>query len=145
MPPTLKRIVWAGVPAAVLLAGVGFVLAEAADLFLAAQEPARAVEAIDGAAPPAPAPPAVTADVRRTLPLTMAAWGFALVTVYELLRWLIRGTPKPAGQPKKPVPATADVDKLLNDLLVKAEADRAGPSTATPPPAGTPAAPPVRQ
>lgn len=136
MPPTLKRILWAGVPAAALLAGVGFVLAEAADLFVAANEPARAVEAIDGAAPPADRPPPVSVNLRRTLPLTMAAWGFGLVAAYEGLRRLLRGAPKPPAA-QKPAQTPADVDRLLNDLLVKAEADRAGPSTATPPPAGS--------
>lgn len=136
MPPTLKRILWAGVPAAVLLAGLGFALAEAADVYLAANQPARGVEAIDGAAPPADAlpPDPVPSTLRRTLPLTMAAWGFAVVAAYEGVRRLVKG---PARKPGlvPPVPAPTDVDQLLADLMRKAEADRAVSETATPPPA----------
>lgn len=137
MSQTLKRIVRAGLPAGLVLAAVGYGLAELAGAFLSAQVPAREVVAVDGADPAAAPPDPLPADLRRTLPLTMACWGVGLVTAYELLRRLVKG---PAQPPKRsPVPAAGDVDKLLDDLLKKAEADR---STHPDPAAGeaTPAA-----
>ncbi len=133
MPPTLKRILWNGLPAAVLLAGLGFALAETAGFFLDANRPARQLSAADGAAPLADPVPA---DLRRSLPVSMAVWGFALVAGYEGVRRLLKGPGKKAGPRLPPVPAGAAVDKLLSDLMRKAEADRAGPDTTTPPPVG---------
>lgn len=135
MPPTLKRILWAGVPTAVLLAGLGFALAEATDLYLAANRPVRGLDVIDESVSSPNSLPRdpVSATVRRTLPLTMAAWGFGVVVAYEGLRRLIKG---PTRKPSTPsVLAPTDVDKLLADLMRKAEADRAESETVTPPPA----------
>jgi hypothetical protein len=134
VPPTLNRILKAGLPAAAALAVLGYGLAEAADVFLSATKPHRQVEVIDGATVPADAPadPVPTA-LRRTLPVTMALWGFGLVAAFEGLRRLVKG---PAVKPPIKRPAAADVDKLLADLMVRAEADKAGPEVATPAPPG---------
>ena len=133
VPPTLKRILWNGLPAAAALAVVGFLLAETADLFLDANRPVRGeVERVGGIEPLAdPTPEAL----RRTLPVTLAVWGFALVAAGEGIRRLVKGPPKKPGK-LPPVPPRAEVDKLLSDLMKKVEADRVGPEVATPPPAG---------
>ena len=74
------------------------------------------------------------ADLRRSLPVSMAVWGFALVAGYEGVRRLLRGPAKKPTPRLPPVPPQAVVDKLLDDLMRKAEADRVGPEAATPPP-----------
>ncbi len=132
---TLKRILWTGLPVAALLAGLGFALAEATDLFLSANHPGRVVDVIDGAARTGGEPLAdpLPAAVRRTLPVSMALWGFGLVAAYEGLRRLVKGPAKKAVAATKP--AGVDVDKLLEDLMRKAEADRAGLVEADPLPA----------
>jgi hypothetical protein len=103
MRSTLLRILKHGGVAAGVLAVAGYLLAEVGGVWLAAHPVGRLPD--PGAADP------VAADLRWRLPFGMAAWGFGLVAMFELLGWLIRGTPPP------PLAKPADpAEKLWADL-----------------------------
>jgi hypothetical protein len=130
---TLLRILKHGVPTAIFLAVMGYVLAEAAGMWLASQ-PAPGEVRSRADAPAFQAEPAVGADpemlrtLRYQLPLRMAAWGVGLVVIVELFLGLIR-----RAKPRSAVPPSdAEVEQLLNQLLEQSEAAKA----ACPPAAG---------
>jgi hypothetical protein len=143
--PTLIRILKAGLPTAAALFALGYVLSEAAAIWVTATAPAgRSVAADPGlgttGAADSTATDAATA-IRKRVPLAMAGWGFAIVAGFELLLWAWRGGKAPAEPSPLAPPPPADVDALLNQIMAKAEADRAlqaGVDVTTPPPAGCP-------
>ncbi len=152
MHPTLIRILKHGLPAAAVLAVVGLLMADVAGMWVASQPGNRTTTPrvrADNPGEPAEARTIdpgqeMAASLRRRLPFTMAAWGFGIVLVYELLLSLWRGgrTAPPRALP--PVPSEDEVEKLLNQLLQQAEAAEAAratrpqASTETPPPSKTP-------
>lgn len=109
------RILRRGLPTAAVLALMGYGMAEFAGIYLAAQPGA---ERGDGQWAEN-----VAASLRYRVPLGMAAWGFGLVALFEFLHWLVRGNP-PAPAPKSAAAPDA-TERLLTDLLRRAEADKA--------------------
>jgi hypothetical protein len=73
------------------------------------------------------------ADLRTTIPLSMAIWGFVIVTLYEVIKHLLRGGR--ATAPAAPSPPQPDeTEKLLEQLLSEAESKSAiGPAIADAP------------
>jgi hypothetical protein len=132
MHPILVRILKQGIPVALVLAVIGYLMAEAGGMFIAMQA---------GGESSANAGEHLTKTLQRRLPFTMAAWGFGLVVVFELVLGLLRGRKStPATGPAPAVPTEDETEKLLNQLLQQAdaaEARRARSATDTPPP-GTP-------
>ncbi|MCZ2342066.1 MAG: hypothetical protein LC104_09765 [Bacteroidales bacterium] len=126
MRPLVFRIVRNGVVTAFPLAMIGYLLAELAGFGLTTQpafsQPRDAVAVEE-----------ISAQLRQRLPFTMAAWGVGLVTLWELLLFVVRGHPAPAPTPEEPTPH----DDLYNQLLQHAET--AAPASAGP--RTTPAAP----
>ena len=128
MRPTAIRILKHGIPAALVLAALGYGMAEVAGLWVSAQQPVQIdrelLETAD-AAPPMNQGDEISSTLRTRLPFTMAAWGFGLVAVLELLRRMVKGDP--ATTPPRPPPPDpdAEVEKLLNQLLEQAEAAKA--------------------
>jgi hypothetical protein len=140
MHPILVRILKQGIPVALILAAVGFLMAEAAGIFFAMQSGGdSSVRVTVGDAPEsANAGEDLTRTLQRRLPFTLAAWGFGLVVALELVLGLWRGR-KPTAPPGRApaVPTEDETEKLLNQLLQQAdaaEADRAKSATDTPPP-----------
>ena len=120
------RILKHGLPTALALAVIGFLLAEGASLWMQGHTPQRtSVEPIPYAnAPRIADDESVAQGYRHRLPIMMAAWGFGLVVVFELLLFMLHGNaPKPA---KEPTPTHNDsTEELLNQLMAKAEAAEA--------------------
>jgi hypothetical protein len=114
-----RRILKSAVPSALILAACGYLIAEVAGSWFEANNTTRTHE-----------PGAIPAALRQRLPLTMAAWGFALVGLYELIRGLWIRQPTPA-----PPPAVSSAEDQLQQLLREAEARNLA---ATPPPTGCP-------
>jgi hypothetical protein len=143
MHPIPVRILKQGIPVALILAAVGFLMAEAAGIFFAMQSGGdSSVRVTVGDAPAsADAGEDLTRTLQRRLPFTLAAWGFGLVVALELLLGLWRGRKPATPSSSAPtVPTEDETEKLLNQLLQQAdaaEADRAKSATDTPPP-GTP-------
>ena len=120
----LLRILKNGLITAVGLAVLGYVLAEGAGVWVAAQPTLRpAAEGVTAA--PGPVPPEELARQLRTrLPFTLAGWGFALVALFEVTAHVLRGgKAPPTSTAKKSV--DDETERLLNELLVRAEAERA--------------------
>lgn len=141
MRDTLIRVLKSGVPTALVLAALGWVMAEAAGLWLAGQPVSRSQPGIPSDSSAATGSEDVADMFRSRLPFAMAAWGFGIVTAFELTLGLWRGGKKPAARPVA-VPTEDEVEKLLNDLLRQAEAAeaaRAANPTPTPVPARRPA------
>jgi hypothetical protein len=145
MHPILVRILKQGIPVALILAAVGFVLAEAAGMWFAMQSGGDSTVRVTVGDATVPADPSsggndLTRALRTRMPFTMAAWGFGIVAVIELLLGLWRGR-----KPMAPVvPAEVEIEKLLQQHLQKAEAanaDRARSATDTPPPGSSCPAP----
>lgn len=128
MKPTLLRILGHGLLTAAALAVAGYGLAEFAGVYLAAQ-PGGEKGGAEWAGE-------ITATLRRRLPAGMAAWGFGLVAVFELLLRFVRG--EPVALPAKPV-APDPAEALWNGLLRYSEAAPACPPG--PPAENTPAPP----
>jgi hypothetical protein len=67
-----------------------------------------------------------TDEIRARIPLAMAIWGFVIMTVYEVLRHLLRrrktAAPPPPSQPD-------ESEKLLEELLAQAESKSAALSS----------------
>jgi hypothetical protein len=129
MKPLVRRILVGGLPVAAALAVIGYLMAELAGGFLSnhptASDPLGAELA------------AKAADTFRTrMPLGMAAWGFGLVALYEVVLFVLRGNPPPPTAP--PAKAPAPTDAVLKDLLTRADAAGAVPAPAPCPPAGDP-------
>jgi hypothetical protein len=130
MHPILVRILKQGIPVALILAAIGYLMAEAGGMFIAMQS---------GGESTVNAGEHLTRTLQRRLPFTMAAWGFGLVVVFELVLGLLRGRKSTPG-PAPAVPTEDETEKLLNQLLQQAdaaEANRKKVNTDTPPP-GTP-------
>lgn len=142
MHPILVRILKQGIPVALFLAVVGYLMAEAAGMMLASQSGSggSSVRATAGGAPTPAGGEDLTRALQRRLPFTLAAWGFGLVVVFELVLGLWRGRKSIAPPvPAPAAPAEDETEKLLNQLLQQAdaaEADRA--KLADTPPPGTP-------
>jgi hypothetical protein len=120
MRSLLLRILKNGLMTAVLLGALGYALGEFATTVLESNAPPR----MTSDAPPAQQSNVLATDLKARMPLTLAGWGFALITAIELVRFVVRGgkseaTPKPA-----PPPVTDETAKLLNELLAKADAER---------------------
>jgi hypothetical protein len=110
------RILKSAILAALVLAGLGYLIAEMAGTWFEVNNPTRTH-----------GPESVSATLRQRLPLTMAAWGFGLVAFYEFLRSLWMPKAKP-----KPITPEPNVEAQLQQLLREAEARSL---TATPAPA----------
>jgi hypothetical protein len=123
MNGTLLRILKHGLPVAVVLGLLGWGFAEGAGMWLAGEATVRPVAEPSGSMP-TPAEPSddVAGELRSRIPFTMAAWGFGIVAAMELLLSLWR-TDAPTVQ-KPPTQTQAETDKILNDLMLRAEAER---------------------
>jgi len=128
MRPTAIRILKHGISATLVLAGLGYGMAEVAGLWVNAQQPVQSdrelLETAD-AVPPINHGEEISSTLRTRLPFTMAAWGFGLVAVLELLRRMVKGDPAATPPPPPPPDPDAEVEKLLNQLLEQAEAAKA--------------------
>lgn len=113
------RILKSAGPAAVVLTIVGYLIAEMASSWSAANAPVNSTDAAS-----------LKGMLRGRVPFVMAAWGFGLVALYEVLRWVWMPRAKP-----KPVEAGPSVEDQLQQLLREAEARN---PTVTPPPTGCP-------
>ncbi len=130
------RVLRNGLPVAVLLAAVGYGMAQMAEMMAGRS--------------PRPTPghvPELSTHLEYRLPLTMAAWGLGLVVALEALFSLWR-QPVPPASEGKPLPPMDEAEQLLLRLLEEADAAeraRSMPSAAdpTPPPRGVPAVPPA--
>ena len=123
MHPVLVRILKQGIPVAVILAVIGYVMAEAAGMLVGGPGEAS-VRVPTGGADGAEVEQDVTRALRSQMPLTLAAWGFGIVVAVELVRAALRGTR--ATRPAAPQPPSEDsVETLLNQLLQQAEAAEA--------------------
>ncbi len=112
MHPVLKRILTQGGLTAILLAIVGVLFGQMAGMWATANL----------GQPDSPEADAIAESIRVNVPLMMAFWGFVFVVVWELVRWRL--------SLRKPVVTTAapqpdETEKLLNELLARAEAARA--------------------
>jgi hypothetical protein len=138
MRPILIRILKQGIPVALILAVVGYVMAESAGMWFAMQAGGdSSLRVTVGDADPVPAGNGgqdLTRILRTRLPLTLAAWGFGIIAVAELLLGLWRRR-KPTAPAVPAVPTEDETEKLLNQLLEQADASRAKATTDTPPPA----------
>ena len=129
MPPTLVRILKNGLPAAAFLAFVGYLMAEVAGIWFDSQVPPPPANPSEGRFVP-PTGADVSGMLRFQLPLTMGAWGFLLVAVFELVLRVWRGpeavkTKIPERARGSLPPPEDDVEALLNQLLQQAEAAEA--------------------
>jgi hypothetical protein len=119
----LLRVLKSGLPACVLLAGFGFVLAEYAGTMVANHDLPRrdsiAVETTSQASNIV-AGQDVAAQFRSRLPWTLPLWGLGFVVLFEGLRslWI-----KPEPLPPAPDPNQLSVDELLNELAARVEAE----------------------
>ena len=100
MRQTLRRILKHGTLAALVLAVLGYVMAEVAGMYLATLRSDRSDVDPEWAN-------AIASDLRRRMPFGMAVWGFGLVAVFEFLGWLVRGTPPPPAA--KPPDSAAEL------------------------------------
>ena len=131
MRATIFRILKNGVPTAIVLAVLGYMMGGFAGMWFDSNQIPRKVDGKLTSNVIGNSGNDITLQLRAQLPFTMAAWGFALVTVFELIALVWRG-PHAAFQPspvaKSVVSATSDLDpeveKLLNQLLEQADAAR---------------------
>ncbi|OWK36264.1 hypothetical protein [Fimbriiglobus ruber] len=138
---TLIRILKHGLPAAAMLALIGFLMGELAGMFVAGNtRPRVGVDPDARAAAVEPDGRQVAQVLRIRLPILMAACGLSVVATFELLNWFWRGQAAPP-KPTLAVPSERETEMLLNELLRRAEADRAAKAQAmidtsmmTPPP-----------
>jgi hypothetical protein len=121
----LLRILKNGLLTAVILAVLGYVLAEGAGVWVGSQPTLRPHAEPGLAASPGPAPPEQLAgELRTRLPFSLAGWGFLLVVLFEVLAHVWRGGKAPPTRTPK-TPVADETEKLLNELLAKAEAAEA--------------------
>lgn len=121
MKPGPKRVLVHATLTALVLAGVGYMFVEIASGFAEAQITRPGSAELN---------PGLPDGARLRVPLMMALWGFAFVCVGELVVARFR---RAKAEPA-PTDPGADAEKLLNDLLAKAEAERAGPPPNPAPP-----------
>lgn len=123
------RILKHGLPTALALALVGFVLGEVASIWVQGQSTQRAnVEAIPYAStqPTTSDVEPITQGYRQRLPIMMALWGFGLIVVLEFLLFMFRGNGAKQELEPTPTPSHKDsTEELLNQLMAKAEAAEA--------------------
>jgi len=110
MPTTASRILRNGLLAAFMLGALGFAYAHFAGVWFDSKTGDR--EAPIGGAE-------VTEALQWRVPLTMAAWGFGLVALFELFASLWRKPETLSPSASAPVP---DAEVLLSELLDQAEA-----------------------
>ena len=139
MHPVLVRILKQGIPVALILAALGYLMAEAAGMFFSMQAGGDSSIRVTVGDAPATADGSedLTRSLQRRLPFTLAGWGFGLVFVVELLLSVLRGRKPAVPSAPKAVPTEDETEKLLNQLLQQAdaaEAGRAKAATDTPPP-----------
>ena len=85
MRATILRILKNGIPTAIALALLGYMMGGLAGMWIESNQSPRTVNgnltsnAMTGSGND------ITQQLRARLPFTMAAWGFALVTVFELI------------------------------------------------------------
>ncbi|HEY1186339.1 MAG TPA: hypothetical protein VGE74_01720 [Gemmata sp.] len=130
MHPVLRRILLHGGLTALVLALIGMLFAELANIWLVGNAPRSAAgEATDP----------VGATLRTRVPVVLAGWGFVFVMVGEIVIWRVRG-----ARPTAPKPADLspdDAEKLLNELLAQAEAKMAAEAARPATEQGTPGVP----
>jgi hypothetical protein len=117
MQKVLRQIAIRGGLTALFLAALGFLLTEiAVTTFFA---PVTTRTSNDQVVTATAANESMLQEMRATMPLSMAIWGFAIVATLELLKHFVtRGrTPAPATTPPPP-DAT---ENLLEELLTQAE------------------------
>lgn len=119
MHPLLYRIVFHGAITAIILALVGLILAEMAE-FWTANMPVRPGSADLNFS--------VAQELRATMPLRLAAFGFAFIVAAEISLYAL-GRHKPVAVHTSPSPD--DAEKLLNELLAQAEARMAATNADT--------------
>ena len=118
MNPAVRRIATHALLTGLLLAGIGFLMGQAASAWLASPTPpttARGLR-VDTAASDA----AFAADLRTRVPIYLALWGVGLVLVGEtaLHFWRKRRPAAPAAV----APRADEAERLLEELLAQAEA-----------------------
>lgn len=118
MREVLRRIAIHGGLCALILAIIGFMLAELASIWLAGSPGFRTttgapVENVDSSGE-------VAATLRTRMPLLLSVWGFAFVAVGELFLFLLRSRRKPVVVPAKP----DEAEKLLEEILSQVESQR---------------------
>ena len=124
-----KRVLKNGLPVAVLLAALGYGMAQMAEMMAGKSDR------------PTPAHvPELRTHLQYRLPLTMAAWGLGIVVAFEGLFSLWRRPVPPVAEVKAVAPMD-EAEQLLLKLLEEADAAeraRSMPSAAdpTPPPRG---------
>ena len=133
MRATIFRILRNGIFTAIALAILGYMMSEFAGMWLASTQTARTTmgnptataHEIPGSGTN------ITQQLRSRLPVTMAAWGFALVAIFESIAAIWRGQQTfspPSRAAKSACTPTNDLDpeveKLLNQLLEQADATR---------------------
>lgn len=111
MRPYLLKLLKNGLPTAAILAAIGFLFAQLAGMWYVSESGGRTSTV--GA-------DEIADTLQWRLPLTMAAWGFGLVALFEGVLALWRTAPAPAIRPA--VPAVDETELLLLQLLEEAEA-----------------------
>ncbi|MCE9564405.1 MAG: hypothetical protein K8U57_20400 [Planctomycetes bacterium] len=118
MPLVLQRIAIYGTFAALFLALLGVVLGQMASIMIP-----RSPEIPGAAEAGIPNPDAeILATIQTRTPIMMAVWGFVLVTIGELLLHVWRSR-KPAPPPGPTPQERIDTEKVLQELMAKAEAE----------------------
>ena len=109
----LHRLLINGLPTAAILAIFGYAFAQFAGMWYVSESGGRhsPVGADD-----------IAGTLEWRLPLTMAAWGFGLVALFEAVLSLWR---KPDAAPVRLAPAVDETEQLLLKLLEEAEAAEA--------------------
>jgi hypothetical protein len=118
MRPVLRRIAIHGGLTALVLGLFGLMFAELGAIWLSSAPAARSAEAAEAA------DAEVAARLRGRVPLLMAAWGFGFVAVAEVVVHYFRKR-RAAAMPAVAQPQPDDAEKLLLELLAKAEAEAA--------------------
>jgi len=114
------RLLKNGLPVAVLLAALGYGMANMAEMM--------------AGRPEIPTPghvPEMRAQLQNRLPFTMAAWGFGIVVAFEALFSLWR-KPVPPVTEVKAVTVEDEAEQLLMKLLEEADAAERARSLAEP-------------
>lgn len=113
MRPYLLKLLKNGVPTAVILAVIGYLFAQLASMWYVSESGGRENVGVQE----------MSETLQWRLPLTMAAWGFGLVALFEgvLSLWRTPVAPPTISTP----PAVDETEQLLLQLLEEAEAAEA--------------------